>query len=679
MTRSRWCFAFGVAAALVFGSAGAAAATPPVDLGSSRVSDPVGILTPAEEAAVDAHLVSVSKAAGVDLWVVYVDTFTDPSDAADWANGAAEANGLGPDQYLLAVATEGRQYYLSGDVQYGPVSDQKLGDIESNLIQPRLSAGDWAGAATAAADGLARAVGKTPPGSGGTDGSSSSGVPVGGIVAVAVGAGAAGLVVWMVVRSRRRRTASGSGSTAPGEIPLAQLEREAASMLVATDDAVKTSEQELGFAAAQFGDEATADFARVIAEAKAGLDEAFHLKQQLDDDEPDTPEQTRTWTEQIIALCTRADESLDAKAAEFDELRKLEQNAPEALARVQEQRLAAHGTADAAAARLNELRAVYAAEELSGVEDNPEHAAARLSFADERLAAAQTAIGAGDGSAAAVGIRGAEQAIAQAVQLGDAVETRARDLAHADADIAALVADLEGDFVAAAALPDPDGRLAGVIAAARQTVDATKAHLTGPARRPTVTLEQLNRANNDVDTFMANVRNAQEQNRRAAQQLTQQLSAAQGQVSAAEDFITSRRGAVGAAARTRLAEAGSTLVHARQLAESDPVQALQLAQRAHELARQAMQHAQQDVGGFAQNSGGGFSDALLGGILINSMLGGGSSRSRSGGWSGSSSRSGGWSSGSGRSRSGSSSRGGGFSAGSFGGSGTRSRRGGGRF
>ncbi|WP_231637101.1 TPM domain-containing protein [Microbacterium sp. No. 7] len=681
MTRSRWGFALAVVAALAFGGAALggtaiASATPPVPLGDSRVVDGADVLTPTQESAVNDHLVAVSDAADLDLWVVYVDHFTNPSNAEDWANQVAYDNSLGPDQYVLAVATEGGAFYLSGDPQYGPVSDAKLGDIEDTRIGPRLSAGDWAGAATAAADGLAAAVGVSMGGS--SDGG--SGAPgIGGILLIVLAIAVVGVIVWLVVRSRRK------AAPAPaGEVPLEELAKQAASALVQTDDAVKTSEQELGFATAQFGDAATAEFTRVLGEAKTGLDEAFHLKQQLDDDEPDTPEQTRAWNTRILELCTAANAALDAKAAEFDELRKLEQNAPEALARVQERRIAVAGDPADVAQRLAGLRATYAPDELASIADNPEQAAQRLAFADESLATAEHAIGAGDGAAAAVSIRAAEVAVAQVRALKDAVASRADELARAESGARALIADLEGDFVAAAGLPDADGGLAAIIAAARQTVDAAKAHLGGGQRRPLATLEQLERANADVDARIAHVRGVEEQRRRAAQQLEQVIMQAQGQVTAAEDFVAARRGAVGATARTRLAEAGSTLVHARQLAASDPQQAVQLAQRANELARQAMQHAQRDVSTFS--SGGGGSDlggAILGGILVNSLLGGGSRGSsvpRSGGFGGGSRSSGGFGgSRSGGSRSSGGSRGGSFSAGSFGGSGTRSRRGGGRF
>src|SRR5690606_20695570 len=246
------------------------------------------------------------------------------------------------------------------------------------------------------------------------------------------------------------------------------------------------------------------------------------------------------------------------------------------------------------------------------------------------------------------------------------------DLATAERDAAALIDDLEKDIATAGALPDADGRVAGVVAATRQRVESARPLLTGTAKRPLQALDSLEKANAEIDAALAAVRDAQEKKQRAAAQLQQLLSHAQAQVSAAEDYITSRRGAVGATARTRLAEAGASIVQARQLAAADPVQAVAIAQRANELAAQAIQLAQNDAGAFGGGGsfggGGGGGDlmgAVLGGIVINSMLGGGGGSSRT-------RRSGGMPSlrtGGGR---------GGMSSGSFGGGGTRSRRGGGR-
>jgi uncharacterized membrane protein YgcG len=676
--RLRWAAALASVAVVAVTAIGGgiAQATPPVPLPSGFVLDDAGVLSATEEAEAQSRLEQLKSDTGLDLWVVYVDDFTDPADAADWANQTADDNGLGVTQYLLAVATEGRQYYLSADPA-GPLSQDQVAAIEQQRIQPALAQDDWLGAVDAAADGLTDAAGG---GSGAVD----SGTSGGGswitwlLVIVAVGVG----IVLLVMFLRRRRTGGAvpGAPTGPPQPSIEELERRAASLLVETDDALKTSGQELEFAKAQFGDAATEEFEAALATAQQNLDEAFGLKQKLDDADPDSEADTRAWNERIIALCEASNTLLDEKAAAFDELRKLEQNAPEALARVQEERAKAAASLDQATAQLQQLQSAYAPEALATVVDNPAQARQRLAFADEQLAAAQSAIGAGDGGEAAVGIRAAEEAVGQATLLEDAIEKLAADLSAGERNATALVAELEGDIAAAAALPDADGRIASVIAATRQQLDAARTQLTGAARRPLAALQSLEAANAQIDSLVQGVRDAAAQAERARQMVGQVMMQAQAQVSAAEDYITARRGAVGAQARTRLAEAGASLARAHAMQAGDPQQALLQAQRADQLAGQAIQLAQNDVGAFdgagmggmfgspqGGQSGGGMLGAVLGGIVLNSVLSGG--RSSGGGLGGL----GGMLGGGGRSS------GGGMRPGSFGGGGTRARRGGGRF
>ncbi|GAA3630702.1 TPM domain-containing protein [Microbacterium awajiense] len=656
--RARWALSLTAALALMFAATTSASATDPVALGSQYVLDDAGALSDSERTAAEERLERLSSETDVDLWVVYVDEFTNPSDAESWADQTAIDNGLGPNQYLLAVAVDARQYYLSGD-SAGPVSFDQLGQIEQQLIQPELSAEDWSGAAIAAADGLQDAAG------GGT-----GGFPMWIIVVLVVAA--IGVVAWVIIR-RRRRGVGGSAGGADA-VTTAELARRAASALVATDDALKTSEQELGFAKAQFGEAATAPFQQALAAARGALDEAFTLQQQLDDSEPDTEQQVREWNTRILELCENANRELDEKAADFDELRRLEQNAPAALERIRTESRTAAGALDAASATLATLTGRYAPEALATIADNPEQARDRLAFAEEQLAAAQTAIEGGDGGEAAISLRAAEEAVGQAELLEQAIDKLAADLAEAEKTAATLIADIEGDIAAAGSLPDPDGHVAGAIAAARTQLDGARTDLAGPDTRPLAALERLEGANRQIDTVIQQVRDAAAQAERARQMLGQTIMKAQAQVSAAEDYITARRGAVGAEARTRLAQAGASLVQAQQLQAGDPQTALQHAQRADQLAGEAIRSAQSDVGSFAggggllptgRSSGGGGGDlmgAVLGGILINSAVGGGRSSSSRRTTSRPSMRTSG-----------------GLSSSSFGGGGTRRRRGGGRF
>lgn len=674
--RARWAVTLTAAlAAAMLTAGGGAWATDPVDLGSGHVYDESDVLTSSQEAEAQARTEKLRNDTGLDLWVAFVPTFTNPSDGAEWATDTAAKNGLGPTQYLLAVSTDGRQYYLWGDPA-GQVTDQQLGDIEQQHIQPALSDNDWLGAVDAAADGLSEAVGVTT--SDGGDSASGGGFGTAFVIFLVVVA-AVGIIVWLVIRSRRKKAGGGAGTgPAVEQIDTKELKRRAAAALIETDDAIKTSTQELGFAKAQFGDAATGEFEKALADAQQNLTDAFTLQQQLDDSTPDTEQQVREWYTRIISLCEQANAGLDEKAAAFDELRKLEQNAPEALARAQGERQKAAASIDGAAAQLQALTASYAPEALATVADNPDQARQRIAFADEQLAAAQTAIGAGQGGEAAVGIRAAEEAIGQAVMLEDAIGKLATDLSAGEANAASLIAELEQDVTVAQTLPDADGRVAAAIAAAKQQIDAARANLASTAKRPLLTLQALEAANQQIDGVVKSVRDAEAQAQRARQMVGQVIMQAQAQVSAAEDYITARRGAVGAEARTRLAEAGASLVRAQQLQATDPQQAMQQAQRADQLAGAAIQLAQSDVGSFDtggmggmfgpggghQSGGGGMLGAVLGGIVINSMLGGGGGRSGGGlggmfgGSSGGSIRPG---------------------PGSFGGGATRARRGGGRF
>lgn len=680
--RSRLVLALLAAVAIVVGIPGVALATSPVTLGDTRVTDESDVLSPGQEIAVHERYEGLSASSGVDLWVVYVDTFTNPSSSQEWADQVAVDNGLGINQYLLAISTEGSQFYLSG-AEEGPVTFDQLNTIEQDYIDAPLQNRDWVGGAMAAADGLADAVGTTGGGGDGTaqpNGGGGGVLPV--LLIIVVLAAIAALVIWLIMRSRKNKVAPAGTVPGPGELAglsTEDLAKRASSALVTTDDAIKTSEQELGFAKAQFGDAAAAPFQEALVSAKAALDQAFSLRQTLDDDTPDSEADVRAIHTQVLELCTRANADLDEKAAAFDELRQLEQNAPEALSRVQELRGEVGAKTDAAAERLAQLRGAYAPEALATVADNPEQAQQRLAFADEQLTVAQQAIGAGNGGEAAVSIRAAEEAVDQARRLQDAIATLGADLAKGEQEASALIVELEADIAKASGLPDGDGRIGAVVASARQRVEAARPHLAGTSKRPLFALESLEQADTEIDALLDGIRDAQEKQRHAAQSLATLIVQAQGQVSAAEDYITSRRGAVGVEARTRLAEAGAALVRAQQLQAADPVAALPHAQRANQLAAQAIQAAQSDVGGFgggggmfggggSSGGGGDVMGAVLGGIVINSLLGGGGGR-RGGGMFGGGSRGGG-------SRGG---FGGGRSSGSFGGSGTRGRRGGGRF
>ena len=85
-------------------------------------------------------------------------------------------------------------------------------------------------------------------------------------------------------------------------LSLDELSKRGSSLLVEVDDAVKTSEQEVAFATAQFGDEAAAPFAAAVESAKVDLAKAFQLRRALDDSTKEDDAQRRAMLTEIITL-----------------------------------------------------------------------------------------------------------------------------------------------------------------------------------------------------------------------------------------------------------------------------------------------------------------------------------------------------------------------------------------
>ncbi|MEI3844198.1 MULTISPECIES: TPM domain-containing protein [unclassified Microbacterium] len=672
--RARWTIVAGlVLAFLVSGTfASAASATDPGRLDEGHVTDVSGVLTPAQEDAAEARLAELAEKAGAELFVVFVPEFTNPSDNVDWVAATANGNGFNSRQYLVGIATEGRTFAIAGPKQDGPISVADREKITDAML-PALRESDWAGAVTAGADKVQDMLVDAPARAATTWAI----IGIVALVAVVV------VVIVVLVRRARRRAAE----RARKEQEIADLAQQAGVALVRTDDVVRMSEQEMEYARAQFGDEVIGEFLTALQTSRKNLDEAFSLKQKLDDEIPDTDAQRREWNQRIIQLCSESTQVLEERKADFDALRKLEQNAPEALENVRRLRAAAGAEIDRAEQILATLTATYAATAVSAVTDNPAQARSRLSFTDQQIQAAEQQIAAGETGDAAVSIRAAEGAVQQATQLEDAVERLATDLKTADDGTTGLLAEIQQDLQTAQSLPDADGSVARAMDVARGQVAQAQALLGPSGRDPLTALRVLDAANDALDAVIQHVRDEQAKIAHARSVLGSTIQRADAQIASADGFIRSRRGAISSAARTRLAEAQTVRDQARSAADGDPVAALALAQRADSLATEALRQAQQDVnawddGPWGGGGGRGNDDtlgALLGGILIGRASG---NRGGGGGWGGggggglfggggSSGSSGGFFGGGG----------GGFSVGGFGGGGGGSHSGssGGRF
>lgn len=659
-----------------------------------QITDRVGALGDREPQVVTA-LDQLYDKRRVQLFVAYVRDFSGRS-SQDWADETADRNGLGRDDVLLAVATHDRQYAYSVD-QDSRLTDAQLQDVASTAIEPALKENDWAGAAIGAADGysavLAGAPVPTPaitPGADDPGSGKSAGTDTGDLILPIVLVGGAGAVAAYAFTRRRRRAStrttpaatgwgpagSGQGGAPPPPTALPELDAQAKQTLVDTDDAVRTSDEELGFATAQFGEEAAAPFTEAVAYAKGELTAAFRLRQQLDDAFPEDDATRRRMLDEIISRCADANARLDAVSEDFDRLRELERNAPQALAAAEAGFRSLAGRVSTAEAALAAMRGRYAQSASAPVAGDIEQAKDRLVFATSSLNQARQAVDGGDNPAGAVYVRAAEGAIGQAAALVDGVDRRARELDEAAGKVSAALTELETDLADAGGLLEgtADGMstadLRGRIARARSVADGVRAEVGAGPYDPIDALRRVEEADTALDEALAGAREQEQGDRRARSLLDPAMLTARSAIGAAADYITTNRGAVGSQARTRLAEAQRRLERAHELAGTDDAQsALAEAQRADALAGEARSLAEQDVRSYGGGggmggmrgggSGGGMGGAVLGGIILGGLMGGG----RGGGFGGGGFGGGGF--------------GGGGGPGSFGGGGTRGRRGGG--
>ncbi len=622
----------------------------------------------------------------VQMWVVYVPTFSG-INRDTWAEQTFQLSGLGNSDVLLAVATDDRDYAYRVGNDF-PLSDSQLNSIATNDIVPQLRNSDWAGAAVAAADGYRGAIGGS---------SSLWWWAAGGIVVI----GGGGYLLYRRSRRRKADAEAQSESAETGEPlePLDQLSARSVQALIDTDNAVRASEFELTAAESEFGHDAVSQFRTAFESARESLTAAFEIRQRIDDDIPEDEPTRRAMMAEILSRCADAAGKLDSESDRFDALRDLRSRLPQVLAELPVAIDTQTARLPVAQTTLDALRQRYSPTALQTVASNVDEATSRLTFArtsldQARQLAAEPAADrpagrprarpnlhapdtpAQPGATAVLAAGAAQEAVGQAQTMLDAIERTDADLNAAVGQLAQACAAVEQELATnrAALAAAKAGAATGDLTARLDQIQAILGVARSPqgAADPLTALGKVTEADEALDVILAATKDAQQSERNAEAAFGQALSTARAEVAQANDFVGTRRGAVGSEARTRLTEAQRHLAAAESLGNADTAGALAHAQQAISLARQASQLAQQDVGGWGgggnqRGGGGGLAGAVLGGILIDSVLNSGRRGRGGGGWGG------GYGGGFGGGFGGG---GGGFGGGSSGGG---SRGGGGRF
>lgn len=614
----------------------AATAEPPFRL-PDYVTDNAGALSDKQLSDVQKAVDQLYSDRHVRLWVVFVDSFA-PKGAVAWAQDTRKISDLGDQDAILAVATGERSYSFLVPPAAAGGSSTKVDDIRRDKIEPALRRDDWAGAAVAAATGLA-ALGAT----GGGTTASISWVPVLIIAAILLLAIVL-LILWSRHRKRKRHEAEVAAAKrvdptdpeALAAVPVDALDDLSRSIVVDVDNAVRTSNNELELAVEEFGQQQTAPFAQAVENARITLKQAFNVRQQLDDAVPETPAQRRDLLTRVVVAAARANRELETQTESFHQLRDLVINAPDRLDALTQQLVDVTARIEPSQQKLTQLHAEFADSALASVARNVNAAKERLGFADESITRGRELVDkptAGKQGELVDCVRGAESALQQASSMLDAVDSAASDIRKAVSTLPAAITDIQnGINQAAAQLAQGNLANASELSTARDAaVKAVTAAQSTGAADPLGAFTQLTEADAHLDRLLAAVAEEREAAERLSRSYDQALFTAQSRVRSVSDYVDTRRGSVGPEARTRLNEAVRQLEAAQSKKKSNITEAIAHANGASLLAAQAQQLANNDVqaaqraylnryGGTGRSSDMG---AVIGGIILGNILRGG--------------------------------------------------------
>lgn len=419
----------------------------------------------------------------------------------------------------------------------------------------------------------------------------------------------------------------------------AELSKTAQAALIAADERIRTTGDELAFAEIELGTAATDELRAALDAVRTHLAEAFHLHQLNHDDIPDTPEELRTRNARIAQLCEWAEELLDDRTEALAEPIARARRAPEIIDGIRRDIAATREQLPHLSATIERVSARYAPDAIRKVAGNPDEIAQLLDFAEHGADVTLRRRESGQREQANLALETAIEANRRARTLVEAVESFEIEALRAETTLAAIIDDSRGDLVDARAFAGTPAVATAITALEEALRSSTPA---GRKADPFTELSRLRAANTALDVAVDAARERASRPQVSEAHLRHAIEDADEQLSIARSVISGHRGWIGADARTRLAEAER--VH-RELptgpvADDDRAHVQQRARRSAALASEALQLAQRDIdasrpgamqphaGGYGYGGGrrGGFggdmASGILGGLVIGSILDG---------------------------------------------------------
>ena len=564
-------------------------------------------------------------------YIVFVDSFPPGMDAQEWATQALKPIAASRYDILLAVGSNTYGY------AYSEAFTAKSFKQVDTAVVSHLRQHDWAGAASSFIT-TAQQVAAGGSSSGDSKGSAAVGAAIllGGLGLLGAAGGGA---VYAAKRKSKRDTAKAveqgraldpKDTAALSQLSTAALEQLAAEELVSTDESIKAAQAELDISVGEFGTERTRKFTQALQHSQSTLQKAFAIQQQINDRKYTSEFDKRSLLIEIISSCGQADDVLDQEAKNFADMRNLLVNAPQTLERLTQSTVDLQARITPAMEQMADLRRSFPAETLSSINHNVEIAQAALAEAEKQIDVGRdlAARPAGEQAGLIEAIRIAETDINQADRMLKAIESARSDIAAAQANLDALIAEIEGEIAQGEAIKSQGvaqgtqldwNAVSNTLTRAREALQEARGIKD---HDPLTAWTRLTDMDSQLDEMLEQIQSGITDHARVLQVFDQQSTAAQTAIRAAQDFISSRGRYVRSDARTKLADAEQAFEKAVTIRTSQTRDAINYARHATTQARAALRVAQRDVDSEMRqnNSSGSSAGSFVAGALFNEMM-----------------------------------------------------------
>ena len=622
MTRIRRFSLIAVLTAILLALGLPALAASPMSI-SDSVTDPDGWLASADRSTIESAT-SRAASSGKPVKVVLVANFSG-TDAESWCKQTAERSSLANGTVVYVIAySQRRDAACSYNGPSGTSLQNAVRASEAQLTPNPLTSSAVANGVNAFVSTYVNSSYNSSSTSSSSSRSSSSSsddtsslfgmfvmflLLVGGVIAVAIG----------VARSSRRNRVAAQQAAQVDAESAARAAQEANRQLLSADEQVRTATDELNYARAQFGLSSTDEFARAIEAGKAAVSRGFSAQGQMNSAALPA-EQLRLATAIMQDLGANMN-PLSAIQASFATKRAEQASLPERIAEARE-RLAEELTdLERAKSELASISALYPAQMLASLQDNPDQASALLTSARTAIDTAE-ASASSDRAHAASALDTALRALTMANHQTDAIFSAKSDLDAIRDRLVAAISSISSDITDVNELHTDPAVFNPLVADAHAAIAEAQAALANTGD-PLAALEHLRMSEATLDAALEPLRTKEEAYEKAYTAAEAQISLAESAVAQAQRYVQGRRGAIDLELRSTLNNAESALSTAQRSLEDDPEAASTHAMNARALADSVMATPIQNFGGSwgqPTTGNGSYTGSSLGDFLLWSTL-----------------------------------------------------------